>query len=68
MENSNSNKVVIYFNDMRMLKAPKDKVRFEKLGDHDVSFVPDYTGGVAIINWDNVCFTREWVEHEEIDP
>ena len=61
--------VVIYFTNGRMLRAPVGKVKFAHLGQQtDETYDPDIADGCAVINWDNVCYTRLWLEPEGIDP
>jgi hypothetical protein len=64
-----SKEIVIYFNNGRMVRAPQDKVVFVRLGERsDADYEPDTADGKATVNWDNVCFVREWLEPEAIDP
>lgn len=58
-----SNELVIYFSNGRMARLPKDRIRFVHLGQRvDEEYTPDTAGGVAVVNWDEVCFVREWIE------
>ena len=58
--------LVIYFSNGRMVRAREDRVRFAHLGQNtDEENTPDTGGRTAIVNWDNVCFVREWIEPEE---
>ena len=63
-----SKQVVIYFTNGRMVMLPADKIRYAHLGSSlDEEYKPDTSGGQAVVNWDNVCFVREWMEQEEFD-
>ena len=63
-----SNEIVIYFANGRMARLPKDQVRFVHLGQRiDEEYTPDADGGVAVINWDQVSFVREWITPKEDD-
>ena len=63
-----SNQVVIYFCNGRMARIPKDRLKFVHLGQRiDEEYTPDIEGGVAMVNWDNVCFIREWQPTQEDD-
>ena len=60
--------VVVYFVNGRMLRIPADKIKFAHMGSNiDEEYKPDINGGTAVVNWDNVCFVREWVEPEEAE-
>ena len=60
--------IVIYFLNGRMLRVPADKVAFARLGQNiDEEYKPDMKNGKAVINWDNVCFCREYVEPEVME-
>lgn len=60
--------IVIYFTNGRMVTLPENKIRYIRLGDGvDEEYTPDTSGGVAVINWDNVCFVREWIKPNEFD-
>jgi len=60
--------LVIYFNNGRMVRLPANKVRFAYLGaDTDEEYAPAAENGVAVVNWNNVCFVREWQEPEAMD-
>jgi len=63
-----SKQVVIYFTNGRMVMLPADKIRYAHLGSAmDEEYKPDIRGGVAVVNWDNVCFVREWIKPDEFD-
>ena len=63
-----SNEIVVSFSNSRMARLPKDKCKFVRLGQRtDEEYNPDLEGGVAVINWDNVAFVREWIEPKEDD-
>lgn len=65
---SKGKEVVIYFVNGRMVKIPVDKVRYAHMGGQiDEEYTPDISDGVAVVNWDNVCFVREWTRPEEDD-
>ena len=58
--------IVIYFTNSRMVKLPADKVHFAHMGSNtDETYEPDIADGYAVVNWDNVCFVREWQEPED---
>ena len=60
--------VVIYFTNGRMVRLPRDKVRFAHMGlNQDEEYSPAIDDGVAVVNWDNVAYVREWQQPEEID-
>jgi len=66
--NEKGKQVVIYFLNGRMVKLPAAKVRFAHMGSQiDESYEPDISDGCAVMNWDNVCFVREWQEPEDED-
>lgn len=70
MSPEQSKQVVIYFTNGRMVMLPEDKIRYVHLGSSrvlDKEYKPDISGGQAVVNWDNVCFVREWMEQEEFD-
>ena len=61
--------IVVYFNNGRMVRIPEGKARFVRLGQNvDEEYTPDIGEEKAVVNWDNVCFVRKWVEPEDIDP
>lgn len=58
--------VVIYFTNGRMVRLPEKKIRMLKIGDHRTTDVRLNTSdGQAVVNWDNVCYVREWQEPED---
>lgn len=63
-----SKQVVIYFTNGRMVTLPADKIRYAHMGSQiDEEYTPDTSGGCAVINWDNVCFVREWIKPDDFD-
>lgn len=68
MDEQQSKQVVIYFTNGRMVMLPADKIRYAHLGSaFDEEYKPDISGGQAVVNWDNVCFVREWIKPDEFD-
>lgn len=58
--------IVVYFTNGRMVRLPEDKIVYVHLGQStDEEYKPDTTDQKAVINWDNVAFTREWIDAED---
>lgn len=60
--------LLVFFVNDRSVRLPKDKTRFARLtrfADQDV--IPDVDGGKALVNWDNVCYLREYAPPREDD-
>lgn len=58
----------VVFNNGYRAKFPAGGVKFAHLGQRiDEEYVPDTSGGVAIVNWANVCTVREIPDPEEDD-
>ena len=62
------NDLVTYFTNGRMLRSPKDRTVFRDAMPGAEEMADLLAQGVAVINWANVCYTREWQEPEELDP
>ncbi len=58
--------IVVYFNSGNKARLPADKTLFAK-DPHLAGLMPMVQDGHLVVNWDNVCYVREFEEPKEDD-